>query len=192
MWLELAGNGGLILGLAISIYTIYSFVEARILRRRQQFALLRNVYEELSYFHALASALAKRAEQTGEIFKQDLAGSYPSPAADEDRLPESAEALASWLVRRANHLIGYSIHVDVERLGAVLDRRQAEALFRLIAARRVYVQVLATRAMDLEAFPRRPGVLARFIGVVNVNVHDLNERLEDFAGALGLTTPALR
>lgn len=36
MLMELANRGNLVLGLAISAYTIYSFAEALILRRRQQ------------------------------------------------------------------------------------------------------------------------------------------------------------
>lgn len=191
MWIELAKNGGLVLGLAISIYTIYSFVETRILRRRQQYALLKNVYEEFSYFLVLASALANRANQTEKVYEQYLDGSYPAPAADKDKLPEDAETLAHWLVKRANHLISYPMPLDIEKLGAILNRRQTEALFHLMAARRVYIQVLATRAMDLDALPRRPGVLARFVGVAYLNVSDLNEKLKAFAKALGLSTPEL-
>jgi len=191
MWIELAKNGGLVLGLAISIYTIYSFVEARLLRRRQQYALLQNVYAEFSYFLELASALANRATQAEKVYAQYLSGSYPAPAADKDELPEDAETLARWLVKRANHLISYPMPLDIEKLGAILNRRQTAALFHLLAARRVYIQVLATRAMDLDAFPRRPGVLARFVGVAYLNVADLNDKLNAFAQALGLATPEL-
>jgi hypothetical protein len=120
MWIELAKDGGLVLGTAISIYTIYSFVETRIPRRRQQYALLKNVYEEFSYFIGLSFALATRANQAKEVYKQYLDGSYPAPAADKDMLPKEAEMLARWLVKRANHLIGYPIPVDVEKLGALV------------------------------------------------------------------------
>jgi hypothetical protein len=191
MWKELAENGGLVLGLAISIYTIYSFVETRILRKRQQNALLKNVYEELAYFLALSSALANRASQVEKRYKQYLSGSYPAPADDKDELPEEAERLSRWLIKRANHLIGYPMPIDVEKLGAILNHCQTEALFELIAARRVYIQVLTTRAMDLDTFPRRPGSLARFVGVAHLNASDLNDKLKAFAKALGLSTPEL-
>lgn len=64
-------------------------------------------------------------------------------------------------------------------------------MFELMAARRVYIQVLAARAMDLDAFPRRPGVLVRFVGVAHLNVSDVNEKLQAFAETLGLSTPEL-
>lgn len=191
MWIELAKSGGLVLGLAISIYTMYSFIETRILRKRQQYALLKNVYEEFSYFLVLASALANRARQAAKVYEKYLDGSYPAPAADEDKLPEDAESIARWLVQRANHLISYPMPIDIEKLGAILDRRQTDALFHLMSTRRRYIQVLATRAMDLDAFPRRPGVLARFVAVANLNVPDSNEKLKAFAKALGLSTPEL-
>jgi len=191
MLIELGNNGGLVLGLAISIYTIYSFVETRILRRRQQYALLKNVYEEFSYFLALASGLSGRANQAKKVYEQYFDDSYPDPSADTDKLPEGAETLARWLVERANHVISYPLPLDIERLSAILSRRQTDALFNLIAARRVYIRVLATRAMDLDAFPRRPGVFARFVGVAYLNVSDVNEKLMAFAKALGLSTPEL-
>ena len=168
-----------------------SFVETRILRRRQQYALFKNVYEEFSYFVGLASALAGRANQAKKVYEQYFGDSYPDPAADTDKLPEDAETLARWLVKRADHVISYPLPLDIEKLGGILSRRQTDALFQLIAARRVYIRVLATRAMDLDAFPRRPGVLARFVGVAYLNVSGLNEKLNAFAKALGLSTPEL-
>lgn len=105
MWIELAKNGGLVLGLAISIYTVYSFIETRVLRRRQQYALLKNVYEEFSYFVVLASSLANRADQVKKVCEHYLDGSYLDPAAERDELPEDAETPGQWLVKRANHLI---------------------------------------------------------------------------------------
>jgi hypothetical protein len=189
---DLAKNGGLVLGLAISLYTVYSYVEMRIRRRRAQYALLKNMYDEFSYFIGLASALAKRAGQAHDLYVQYRSStSYPSPAADEDLLPDDAEVVCRWLVRRAYHLTGYPLPVDMEKLGILLNRRQADALFALLTARRGYVQVLATRAMDLEAFPRRPGVFFRFVGVTALNNQDLNDKLQAFAKTLGMSTPGL-
>lgn len=121
--MELARNGGLVLGLAISLYTIYSFVEAQVLRRRQQHAMLKNVYEEFSYFLVLASSLAKRADQVRKQYQPYLGGPYAAPAADKDELPEDAEPLGRWLVRRADYLTSYPITIDVEKLGAKLNQR---------------------------------------------------------------------
>ncbi len=75
-------------------------------------------------------------------------------------------------------------------MGAILDHRQADALFDLLAAQRIYVQVLRTRTVDLEAFPRRPGVLKRFVGVAMLNTEPMAEKLAAFAASLGIPTPA--
>ena len=95
-------------------------------------------------------------------------------------------------MKRANHLISYPMPLDVEKLGALLNRRQTDTFFRLLAARRVYIQVLTTRALDLDALPRRPGVFVRFISVAQLNVSELNENLKLFALTLGLSTPELK
>jgi hypothetical protein len=42
--------------------------------------------------------------------------------------------------------------------------------------------------MDLDAFPRRPGVLAEFVRGAYANVSDLNEKLTAFAMALDMPT----
>ena len=50
------------------------------------------------------------------------------------------------------------------------------------------VRVLRTRAVDLEAFPRRPGVLKRFIGVAVLNTEPMAEKLAALATSLGIPT----
>jgi hypothetical protein len=139
----------------------------------------------------LTTSLTRRANQVKEQYAPHLDGPHPAPAACKDKLPDDAERLSRSLVKCAGHLTSYPISIDVEKLGANLNHSQIEALFELMAARRVYVPVLATRAIDLDAFPRRAGVLARFVRVARLNVSDVNDKLQAFAKTLGLSTPEL-
>lgn len=186
-WLQ---RGEVVLGLAILLYTLFAFAEARVAARRRRYVLLQQIHNELEYFIALALALAARARQVEQLFEAQLAPTtHPDPAHDDDSLPEPAERIAAWLVARAGQLTGHEFARDLHAVAGTLTRSQADALFALLEARRVYVEVLATRATDLAAFPRRPGVLKRFVGVAELNVGGLRELLDEFAGRLELSSP---
>jgi hypothetical protein len=49
------------------------------------------------------TGILNRADQAEKEYKQYLAG----PAADKDMLPQDAEMLARWLVKRADHLTNF-------------------------------------------------------------------------------------
>lgn len=186
-WLHV---GVAVLGAAVLIHTLATFVEARTTVRRQRYVLLRQVTNEMEYFIALALALATRARQVEQRYAAQLAApGYPDPAGDADSLPDSACETSAWLVARAHQLATHEVARELHRVGGTLDRAQADALFAVLEARRVYLEVLTTRAMDLAAFPRRPGVLKRFVGVAELNVGHIRELLEEFAGSLELPPP---
>jgi hypothetical protein len=189
--LQWLSSGGVVLGLAISIYTIYSFVEARLEQKRKQYALLKHINSEFEYFIALSTSLGQRAREAESVFADSFTQlSFPNPARDEDSLPAEAERLSRWLVARAKHLMDYEIPIEIENVGAILNRKQADALFLLLEARRGYIQVLSTRTIDLGLFPRRPGVLKRFVGVAVLNVDPMRAHLKAFAESLGHAGPA--
>lgn len=188
MWQQLAQNSALILGLTISVYTIYSFVETRLTRRRQRYALLQSLEEEYNWFCTLASAMSKRAKQVldQQHVKIVQDGTYlSSPTEEEDNLPEDVEQDVKWLVDRAEHVIAYPFPVDVEKLGGILSKRQIDALMELIKAHHTYTRVLATRTIDLKKFPRKKGFLLRFAAVAVVNLEKVREHLHLFRESLG-------
>lgn len=192
MWEEIAKHSGIILGLAISIYTVYTQIEKRVLRRRRQYALLRELHHEVAYFSELATNLGRRAEQVVTRYQPKYVGrALPYEPTEADALPAEAQVATLWLVRRAKYMIEYRLRLDIEKLGEMLHRGQLEALFDLLAARRAYIQVLATRAMDLEAFPRSSDALIRFAAVAQLNIGAVRSRLDAFAASLGLPGPAL-
>jgi len=186
-WLHV---GVAVLGAAVLIQTLTAFVESRTTVRRQRYVLLRQVTNDMEYFIALALALGSRARQVEQRYAAQLAApGYPDPVGDVDGLPESARETSAWLVARAHQLASHEVARELHDIGGTLDRAQADALFAVLEARRVYLEVLTTRAMDLAAFPRRPGVLKRFVGVAELNVGHIRELLEEFAGSLELPPP---
>ena len=187
MWKVVAENSALLLGFAISFYTVYSFVETRMAHQRQRYALLRSLRLEAEYFITLARSLSQRAEQVVDLYaKQDKGEAFPSPAAEADSLPDASQAAILWLVARAEHLLSYEFPGEVEELWSMLNKKQIEALLKFMAAYRIYTQVLATRTFDLKMFPRKPGVLRRFAGVVLLNLDDLDKQLDAFGRSLGI------
>jgi hypothetical protein len=192
MWETLAENGGAVLGLAISIYTVYSFAETRIERRRKQYAFLRNLHDQLTYFVNLSRSLSQRAKQAMDLYREHYKNrDFPSPAAECDELPEAAEAVSRWLVQRAEHLNSYPVSVDLNTLGEMLTRSQIDALLELENQRRIYLQVLSTRTMDLRSFPRKRGVLARFADVTHLNIAPIDTALAGFATSIGFQSMGL-
>jgi len=182
-----AENSGLVLGIAISLYTLYSFLESRILKRRQQYAFLHHLHQEFKYFEGLADHLGRRAQQARDLYSDYYGdGSFPSPSEEKAGLPPEAERTSKWLVQRVKHLIQYQLPIDMDKLPNMLNRSQIDALLELLDARRVYLQVLHTRALDLEAFPRKPGVLFRVAAVSKLNVPEMTKRLHAFSASLGL------
>jgi hypothetical protein len=187
MWDTLSKNSALILSLAISLYTIYSYIEARIRSQRQRYALLRSLQAQSAYFVSLARALSERAEQVVKLYAEPVRGeAFPTPAAEKDSLPEEAEEVTRWLVSRAEHLLSYEISADIEKLGGILSKEQIDTLLSFIEAHRSYTQILATRTFDLKMFPTKKGVLRRFEGVVTINIEEVNKRLNDFRQSLGI------
>jgi hypothetical protein len=183
----LGSHSALILGLVISAYTVYSFAETRVIQRRQRYALLRNVRLQSEYFLTLAHSLSSRSDQVVQLYAKSVAGeSFPSPAAEANSLSEEAEPAVRWLVSRAEQILAYQINVDIEKMGSFLDKSQIEALLAFMTARRTYTEVLATRLLDLKAFPRKKGVLVRFAGVTALNIRDVNQELDAFGKSLGL------
>jgi hypothetical protein len=156
MWKALAENSALILSLVISIHTTYSFFKDGIAYQRQRHGLMRSLQLENEYFIVLAESLAQRTKQVVDLHVKPKPGEfYPSPAEEKDSLPEESEPAVRWLSARLDHLIALPPPVDFEKLGGMLNRRQIDTLVQFVADRRTYTQVLATRAIDLKAFPQR-------------------------------------
>ena len=98
---------------------------------------------------------------------------------------------SGFMVKRAKHMIEYEIPIDVEKLGEILNKAQIDSFLEVMQERRIYLQVLTTRMLDLEAFPLKPGVFVRFVGVAQLNVAGMNEKLGIFAKSLGLESEKL-
>lgn len=187
-WLN---SGAVVLGIAISLYTLYSFVDVRITRNRQRYALLQQVNAELDHFIGLALGLSGRAQQAIDLYAQYFkSGAFPDPAREADGLPNEAEATSRWLATRAKQIVGHEMPLDINQIAAILNRQQADALFALLKERRTYLRALSTRASDLEAFPLRAGVFKRFAVVAIVNVDPMRTGLSEFARSLAQTLPA--
>ena len=189
MWTTLAQNAALVLGLAISIFTIYTAVQKQVEQRRGRYAMMGRLRADAAYFISLAVALSSRAEQVKELYAPNPPVGFPSPAAERDSLPEGSQEAVQWLVARAEHLLAYSLPIDIEKAGSMLTRRQIDALLQFLTSFRRDMEILATRTFDLKMFPRKMGVLYRFAAVA-WQVGGLKSLLDDFEASLELKPPA--
>jgi hypothetical protein len=185
MWKAIGESSALILGLAISLHTLYAIVSTDLTHRRQRYALTQSMQLQAEYFATLARSLAKRSEQVIALRSPISQGEgYADPAKEADSLPPEAEADTQWLVDRAEHIVNYPVPIDVEKLGNFLNRRQVDAAIALVRAIDTYKQVLETRMIDLKHYPRKKGVLVRFTGVAILNINSITRRVEELSKAL--------
>jgi hypothetical protein len=100
----------LVLGLAISLYTVYSAIDNLLIRRRQKMAVVRTLRTKLKYLFTLADSFAALVNKTREKhIKGDVR--------DRDPMPEGAQDDVELLLLRGAHLLDFDVEWESESLG---------------------------------------------------------------------------
>lgn len=170
--MSLAENAALVLGLAISVYTIYAAAEAWVQRQRSRRALLEGLRSELARLLQLTAIVAVKADQLSARMLQQG--------------PSTADAIDLAALRaRVDHLVQRGHRWDLEHLGPILNRRQLGAFLQLTDALDLYRTRLTLRTAEYDAAPDRDGALARFLSSAGlVDDVDLRDRLAAFEKSL--------
>lgn len=175
MWKEALENSALILGLAISAYTIYSAIDSYMIRLRQRSAITQGLHIKMKYMITLADSLAKRAER--------IVNRYPvkiESGSQRGGLPEESRDDVEELLIRAFHVLEFQQDWDEEKLGGVLNKEQLEAFLGFLSAFQTYREVLTVRARQLKRAPDNAAELSRLRTVANLNLAPVKENVEQF------------
>lgn len=179
-------NSALLLGIAVSVATIVTVVQAHRARSRERTAILRRIDVEYSRVVTVAGALSNRAQQVGSGYARSAGEYWASPSKEEDSLPESIERDVEWLIVRTNQVLSYK--VPLEHLSPLLSAPHLDAVAEFARVHSRYVEVVGTRAADLDVYRRKKGVLVRFCSVVTLHGDQLREAHEVLRTTLGLAS----
>jgi len=173
MWTLLLENAALILGLVISVYTVYSAIDGFLLRRRQRQAIVRSLRIKLRYLMLLASSFSALAKKYKDKYVQD------SKSLDA-KLSEKAAEDVQMVLLRAEHLLNFEIEWDAEKIAAALSSEQIESFLHFVDEYQTYKEVLTVRTRQLEKLPNYAGPLLRLSAVAAINLEDMKSAFDQF------------
>ncbi len=173
MWAILLENAALILGLVISIYTIYSAADSYFLRRRQRLAIIRSLRIKLRYLFILAGSFAALVSNAKDKHVVEF-------QSQQELLPDEAADDVERVLLRASHLLSFDIDWDAEKIASALSKDQIENFLAFIEKYQTYKEVLTVRTSQLEKFPTMAGPLLRLSAVASVNLEDMKNTHEAF------------
>lgn len=174
MWKAALENSALVLGLAISLYTVYSVVAGIVAQRRERRALLGHLKIRFEYFITLAESFAERAQKVFEKHHVDI------PSAAYVKLPDAAKEDVAVLLLRASHLIEFEISWDSEKIGAILNEQQIAHFLQVMKQLQVFREVFTVRANELKLQPDNAAALSRLSTVAGWNLATLKEQYQGF------------
>lgn len=173
MWANLLENSALLLGFAISLYTIYSAVDGILIRRRQRLATVRGLRTKLKYLFTLAESFA---QLVGTTHKKHIKGDVR----DKDPLPEEARDDVDFLLLRASHLLEFNIEWESESIGSALTEAQLEAFLGFVEKYQLYREVLTVRINHIKNFPHLAKPLAILLMPATLNLEAMKKTYNKF------------
>jgi hypothetical protein len=175
---ELLDVAALVLGLAISLHTIYGIGDGYVTRLRERRALLAEVRLRFDMLLRLIPILQGRAKTFDERY-------LTRPEQGPDSLSDQARADLAVVEARARQVLSLDPELDLPAWGKNLTRRQLGALVAFLKDYRFYRDRLELRLQEYKAAPSRPGNLARFLGVAALEDRDLLGRFTAFERSIG-------
>lgn len=178
MWKDLLGNAALILGIAISLHTLYAIGHSYLVRSRKLRALLEELRLEFGTLLSLVTILAGKAEG----FRERHVSS--SGQADSSILSEEAKADLAVLQTRTRQILDSDPEWDLSKWGARLTKKQLGHLVAFLDNYRLYRTRLELRFQEYNASPSRHGALGRFVACTAMH-ENIPELFKAFERSLG-------
>ncbi len=175
MWKTALENSALILGIAISIYTVYSAFDRFLLRRRQNKVTIRSLCVKTKYLLSLAVILAKRTSETVEKYKAHFESESKSV-----ELPEGFRDDIAGLLNLTFHILGLKLEWNEEKLCSALTDGQLDAVLKFLDSHQSYHDILTFRAKQLELSPDNFEQLKLLKGFANWNLVIMKKYYEEF------------
>jgi hypothetical protein len=157
LWKDALDHAAIILGIAISAYTIYSIIHSHIERTREFRLVLEEFRLEFEVLLQLISILSVKAENFQKLhFERPAQG-------DQLRLSMEAKAYLKLIEARAQQILTLTPKLDLPRSGIRLSKKQLDLLIAFLESFRLYRTRLELRLQEYQATPDSHDVLARFI-----------------------------
>ncbi len=166
----------LILGLAISLHTVFSVGHSFVERRRELRALIAELRFHFNMMLRLVPILAGKATRFQKKYSEVIA---------QMKLPDEAWAELEVLKTRAKQIIALAPDLEPSKWGAKLNRRQLRFFMAFLDDYQLYQDRLALRFEEFNAAPGRPGALARFLACAALDDVNLPGRFRDFEQSMG-------
>jgi hypothetical protein len=157
LWKDVLDHAAIILGIAISAYTIYSIIHSHIERTREFRLILEEFRLEFEVLLQLISILSVKAKNFQEL--------HLGKAVQGDQLRPSMEAKAylKLIEARAQQILTLTPKLDLPRSGIRLSKKQLDLLIAFLESFRLYRTRLELRLQEYKATPDSLDVLTRFI-----------------------------
>ncbi len=178
-WKDILDNAALVLGLGISINTVYEIVRSQVVKSRQ----FRMLIEELKLAFGIHLELIKIvSSKANEFIDEDM----PKPM--QQNLPvlskKTKDALAD-IINRTQNILDASPEVNLSNWAGLLRKNQLAKLMDFLEAYRLYRVRLELRLEGYKSTPDRADVLGRFLASAAMQ-EGLDEKFEIFKKSLGV------
>lgn len=178
-WKDVLDSAALVLGLGISLNTIYEIVKSQVVKSRQ-FSML---IEELRLAFGIHLELIKIvSNKANKFIDEDM----PKPM--QPNLPvlskKAKDALAD-IISRTQNILDSSPEVNLSNWAGLLKKKQLAKLMDFLEAYRLYRVRLELRLEGYKSTPDRADVLGRFLASAAMQ-DGLDEKFEIFKRSLGV------
>jgi hypothetical protein len=178
-WKDVLDSAALVLGLGISINTIYEIVKSQVVKSRQ----FRMLIEELNLAFGIHLELIKIvSSKANKFIDEDM----PKPM--QQNLPalskKAKDALAD-IISRTENILDSSPEVNLSNWAGLLKKNQLAKLMDFLEAYRLYQVRLELRLEGYKSTPDRADVLGRFLASAAMQ-EGLGEKFETFKKSLGV------
>lgn len=178
-WKDVLDSAALVLGLGISINTIYEIVKSQVVKSRQ----FRMLIEELNLAFGIHLELIKIvSSKANKFIDEDM----PKPM--QQNLPalskKAKDALAD-IISRTENILDSSPEVNLSNWAGLLKKNQLAKLMDFLEAYRLYQVRLELRLEGYKSTPDRADVLGRFLASAAMQ-EGLDEKFETFKKSLGV------
>ncbi len=178
-WKDVLDSAALVLGLGISINTIYEIVKSQVVKSRQ----FRMLIEELNLAFGIHLELIKIvSSKANKFIDEDM----PKPM--QQNLPvlsKSAKDALADIISRTQNILDSSPEVNLSNWAGLLKKNQLAKLMDFLEAYRLYQVRLELRLEGYKSTPDRADVLGRFLASAAMQ-EGLSEKLELFKKSLGV------
>ena len=164
----------LILGIGISIHTVYMIIRAQIARNRERKAVGTELRVQYEMIISLANILSGKARSFQKKYhKPELMGL--------DLESTQAQNELKYIVAQTQQILDYHPKPDWPRISKLLNKSQMAALIDFSKNYEFYYRRLRKRYDELQALPNQSDVVGRFLSCTSVGrTADSKELIESF------------